>query len=158
MVPLGCRPPCEMTEDNKIKLNKVICTQCKASLLIRPAEKRCPVCGALLPHADERNWRGSFTLFANGMKMWIFIRAKACPKCGGIERHRLRRSFRCAFYLEADTIFVSTVRWSFSLCLISSRSTCHLARLPSPHVRVRSHSPSSLLSLLFASTLKWYFS
>ena len=46
-----------MTEDNKITLNKVICTQCKATLLIRPTEKRCPVCGGLLPHTDERNWR-----------------------------------------------------------------------------------------------------
>ena len=50
-------PSCEMTEDNKINLNKVICTQCKATLMIRPTEKRCPVCGGLLPHADERSWR-----------------------------------------------------------------------------------------------------
>ena len=45
-----------MTEDNRIKLNKIVCTKCKTTLMIRSTEKRCPVCGGFLPHDDERSW------------------------------------------------------------------------------------------------------
>ena len=72
MVPLGYTPSCEMTEDNKITLNKVICTQCKATLLIRPTEKRCPVCGGLLPHTDERSWRILALARISGLVIYTF--------------------------------------------------------------------------------------
>ena len=41
-------------EIKPVKLHSVKCPKCKASLMIRPAEKVCPVCKALLPNSKKR--------------------------------------------------------------------------------------------------------
>ena len=157
-----------MTENNKITLNKIICTQCKTKLMIRPTEKKCPVCGGLLPHAVERSWRIQALARMSGLdhlqfpamvRKWKYsFVAKPAPSVEALSDTEWDAVFGCAFCPAAGTIYVSAVRWSFFLCLISSRSIGHLARLPSPDISAHFHLPSRLLSPLLASTLKWYFS
>ena len=144
-----------MTEDNQITLNEIICIQCNTKLLIRPTEKRCPVCGGLLPHADKRSWR---TLSPTMVRKWEYsFVAKPAPRVEALSGTEYDAVFGCAFCPAAGTISVSTVRWSFFLCLISSRLIGHLARLPSLEIRAHFHLPSSFLYPLLTSTLKWYF-
>ncbi len=44
----------ETVEIERAKLHPVKCSKCKVSLMIRPTEKVCPVCGGLLPRPTER--------------------------------------------------------------------------------------------------------
>jgi predicted amidophosphoribosyltransferase len=43
-----------MSQGKGIKLIKITCPKCKASLLVRPGEKLCPVCRHPLPHSGRR--------------------------------------------------------------------------------------------------------